>query len=167
MTCIQAILTLWLAQPQCWLDRHESVAQRSELYRPVAAAVCAATEGVNGRAFLARQAYEETKLCRAVVEFRCRDMPAGQRCDDGAATTVWQIHRWCPKAWSGTHHDRLLAGAQCALLLAGGGFKRCGTWQGAFAAQRGTGRCKAPWAATRSKLHARDAWRLKRLMEEP
>jgi len=148
VTCISIILRAWLALAPWYLDAHESGEQRTELYRPVAVAICAVARTDTERAFLARQTYAETRLARYVLEDRCKDGPPGARCDAGLATGPWQSHHWCAGAWTGTRAERFAAGARCTLRLA----KYCRDPEGWFAAQAGRAQCRAPWARQRLKL---------------
>ncbi len=152
--CIQAILAIWLALPHCYLDRADSHNQRISLYRPAAAAICRLTKVRWERAWLAAQAWHETRLARHVLEERCKDGPPGMRChwvDGPLSIGPWQPQRkWCPGAlWAFSLGDRYLEGARCALRLARMGRASCGTIEGAFAHQSGDGGCFAEWAQRR------------------
>jgi hypothetical protein len=152
MTCIEIILAFWLTLPQWHLD-DGTLAERAALYLPVAASVCRVARNDTERAFLATQAYAETKLAKLVILERCHEMPAGVRCDEGRATGPWQPHKWCSEAWTApTRAERYDAGARCALLVA----RTCRTPEGWFAAQSGRGRCKASWARKRVRM----MWRM-------
>lgn len=159
MTCISLILLAWLVLPPWYQDADDSFQERAELYYPVAAAICSVAQNETERAFLAWQAYEETKLARYVIESRCSDGPPGVRCDEGQATGPWQQHRWCSGAWDGSRSERLEAGARCALRLA----RRCRTPEGWFAAQSGGTSCSASWARDRVP----GFWRMFKKMREP
>jgi len=154
VTCISIILRAWLALAPWYLDAHESGEQRTELYRPVAAVVCGIGRTPLERAYLARQAYDETRLARAVIEGRCQDMPVGVRCDEGRATGPWQVHAWCRAAWDqeSTDVERWAAGASCSLRAFRSGFARCHTVEGGIAANSGLARCKAGWARRRVSM---------------
>ena len=164
MHCIPIILALMLSWPQYRLDRGDSPAARRALYRPVAEAICAVGKTRMERAWLAVQSDAETHGARCVLEERCRDCPRGARCDwcysgcrlgkpGPTSHGPWQAKiRWCPLAvLAPTLRDRYKAGARCALRTARRGFKKCGTIEGAFAHQRGSGRCHARWAAARAR----------------
>ena len=154
--CFEWVLSALLVLPSWYLDRKESPQQRAVLYSPVVATICAVTENQQERAFLATQAYAETKLARYVLENRCPDGPPGARCDEGRATGPWQVHRFCAGAWLGsTSASRLRAGAICALRGYRWGVKRCGHHEGGFVVQRGRAGCRAAWAARRVVLMRR------------
>jgi hypothetical protein len=157
MTCVSWILSLMLSLAPSRLDVSESIEQRRVLYTDVAAAICASTENRKARVFLLAQSYAETKWARYVLEDRCQDGPEGERCDEGRATGPWQIHRYCRKAWSTQRSrvTRFAAGARCALRGYHAGLHRCRCLEGAFAAQRGRGRCRARWARRRVALMRR------------
>ena len=152
MTCIDLILTVLISLP-VWRLSTDTPAERAELTRPVAAAICAATSDPTEQAFLATQGDSETKYARPVLEERCHEMPEGERCDQGRATGPWQVHRWCREAWNAvTHADRLLAGARCALR----GWRRGsaeGDWAQGFQAQKNAAPPR-PWARRRAIMMA-------------
>jgi hypothetical protein len=145
VTCAYLVLLALLRLAPWYQDVGDSFQARSELYYPVAVAICAVASNDTERAFLAWQAYQETRLARYVLEERCHDGPPGVRCDAGLATGPWQMHAWCTGAWTGTQQARLEAGARHALRLA----RRCRTPEGWFAAQSGRASCSAPWARQR------------------
>ena len=154
MTCVPLILALMLSWPQYHLDRGDPAAARRALYRPVAEAICAVGKTRLERAWLVVQSYHETHWARYVLENRCSEGPPGARCDEGRATGPWQVHSHCAVAWRRTGHftrKQRQAGARCALRVARMGLRRCKTTEGAFAHQRGSGRCHAPWAAARAR----------------
>jgi hypothetical protein len=160
MICLEIILAFWITLPQWHLD-HADRAGRIELYTPVAASICRVARNDTERAWLATQAYAETKLARYVLEERCQDGPPGERCDAGRAIGPWQAHKanptaryqYCTEAWTApTRAERYDAGARCALLVA----RTCRTPEGWFAAQSGRGRCKASWARKRVRM----MWRM-------
>lgn len=157
MTCPAWILSLMLSLAPSRLDKHESHEQRVELYRPVAVAICGATKDRRARVWAVAQSYAETKFARYVLEGRCSDGPDGERCDEGRATGPWQVQGWCVPAWApkASRADRFWAGARCALRGYRYGLHHCGTLEGAFAAQRGRGRCRANWARRRVALMRR------------
>lgn len=129
-------------------DRALSYEERVELLTPVAQAIVAVARTKDEAAFLAAQAWHETKLAALVVNGMCDLMPRGQQCDPdrhGAAQShgPWQAkHRWCDVR-------SLESQAACALRMARRGFSRCKTWEGAFAAQLGSGACTSPRSAER------------------
>ena len=159
MTCVPLILALMLSWPQYHLDRGDPAAARRALYRPVAVAICAVGKTRLERAWLAVQFKAETNGARCVLEERCRDCARGARCDwsyqldQPMSTGPWQVkRRWCRKAvLAPTLLARYKAGARCALRTARLGFRKCKSAEGAFAHQLGSGRCHAPWAATRAR----------------
>jgi hypothetical protein len=146
LTCVDLLLLALLRLAPWYQDVDDSFQQRAELYYPVAVAICAVALNDTERAFLARQAYEETKLARYVLEERCQDGPAGVRCDEGLATGPWQVWGYCKRAWTATYYEeRLAAGAACSLRLA----RMCRTPEGWFAAQWGGRECVSPLARKR------------------
>ena len=152
MTCPATILAFWLALPQ-WHGDSFTPTERAAHNLPVAESICRVARNDNERAFLATQAYAETKLAEAVLVEECHRMPPGSRCDAGLATGPWQVHKHCPEAWTApTRADRYDAGARCALRMA----RQCRTPEGWFAAQGGFRRCAADWARRRVPMF----WRI-------
>ena len=161
MTCPAWILSLMLSLPGWHLDRHESRAQRVDLYTPVAEAICKATKARRERIFLTWQAWEETRYARAVLEWRCEDMPPTANCDGLTSIGPWQNkQRWCPIPWDEKRStvDRYVGGARCALRQYWYGWRRCKTLEGAFHAQRGSMGCKSDWAKARALRLEGKAW---------
>jgi hypothetical protein len=156
--CVAAIMSVWLSLPVWYGDRDFFIESRIALYRPVAVAICRATENPDQRAFLGSQAYWETRLASHVLEERCHEGPPGARCDGGRSIGPWQPRRrWCPAAWdmSLNRDERYLAGARCAHNLWRHGVVRCGTSEGGFVAQGGSRECRRPWARARVPLWSR------------
>jgi hypothetical protein len=155
--CVAAIMGVWMTLAPWYGDRHDTPEARAALYRPVATAICQATEDPGGRAFLGAQTYWETRLARHVLEERCHEGPAGARCDGGRSIGPWQPRRWCGGAWdmSLTRAERYLAGARCALGLWWGGLARCRRVEGGFVAQGGGKGCRRDWARRRVPLWRR------------
>lgn len=160
MATTDQILAVILALPAWYQDAGESPDARIELLRPVAQVIAIASEGEPTRAAaMIAAGYHESRFARYVVEGRCSDGPRGARCDDGRATSPWQV--WavaCPGAHSfpaGSRHS-LEAAASCADRLLRGGYGRCrgrhpgGDWAGMFAAYAGGARCDAGWAVPRA-----------------
>ncbi len=159
MTCTATILAFFLSLPQ-WYGESFTPAERATHYLPVAESICRVTRDDNWRAFLATQAYAETKLAEAVLEERCHEM-GKWACDAGLATGPYQVHRHCRDAWTApTRAERYDAGARCALMMA----RQCRTPEGWFAAQGGFRRCAADWARRRVPMF----WRVvAKLREKP
>jgi hypothetical protein len=153
MPCYAILLRILLALPVWHQDADLSPDARAELYRPVAASICRVGKTPQEQAWLAAQAYSETKLAKAVLEGRCADMPAGSRCDEGRATGVYQVHGHCRNAWTApTHDERLDAGAKCALRTAKYGVTMCGL-AGSFGFQTGRRVCAGDWIGPRVRLY--------------
>jgi hypothetical protein len=155
--CVAGILGVWLSLAPWYGDRHDSPEAREALYRPVAVAICKATEDPGERAFLGSQAYHETRLARYVLEGRCHDGPVGARCDDGRARGPWQVHRWCRAAWRETETAaaRRVAAATCVLRGWRYGLRRWGSPAGGFQAQGGISRAVTHRARRRVPLWQR------------
>jgi len=131
-------------------DRGLTPEQRVALLTPVATAIVHATQDRQEIAFLVAQGWHESKFAGLVLQGRCTEMPRDQRCDPdrhGRPQSVgpWQVKgRWCRGA------DTLEGQAACVLKLARLGRKRCkGSWEAAFAAQRGAGVCESRQAPRR------------------
>jgi hypothetical protein len=146
MNCPAVILKAWLALTPWWNDRNDTLEERITLYTPAAEVVCRATTNPLERAFLATQMYwEGSRLAHYVIEDRCQDGPKGARCDEGLATGLLQVHRWCRAAWplrgqaatADTRQARLEAAARCVLQAARSGRRACGGLLGMFAFQSG------------------------------
>ena len=158
MTCPAWILSLMLSLPVWRLEQHLSDGARTKLYRPVAEAICKATKHRRARLFLTAQAWAETKYASPVLLWNCAAMPETERCDGLTSIGPWQNkQRWCPGAWDESRStvDRYVGGARCAMRQYWYGLRRCKTLEGAFAAQRGRGRCRANWARRRVALMRR------------
>jgi hypothetical protein len=101
-------------------DKAESPDERAELYQPIAEAISAASKSPADAALLISLSWHETKWSRAILEGRCDEMPAGQRCDGGHARGVFSLHRQaCPAAWELPYGstESLHVEAACALRL--------------------------------------------------
>lgn len=115
----EIILSIMLAQPPWKGDAGETLAQRTALLRPVAAAIVEVSQGDRTRAArLVALGYAETRWARYVLEDRCSEGPVGARCDEGRARGPWQVWRWCKAS-------DLVGQAQCALRALGGAELRC------------------------------------------
>jgi hypothetical protein len=132
----QLVLAVMLAMPSFTGDRSETAEQRAELYYPIATAIAEVARSRSEVAILISLSWHETKWARAVVEGRCGEMPAGQRCDGGKARGPWQLHlEACrtayalPEASAGS----IQAEAQCAIRLL------------RFSAERGKSHTATPW----------------------
>lgn len=147
---IAIIVALLLSLPQWHADRLTED-ERIALVLPVAMAIATSAATEEERLFLAAQTWHETRLASYVLEERCAEGPPGARCDEGAATGPWQVHRWCAGAWvaESSRTERFTAGAQCALQLYRWGRRECGTAAGGFAYQRHAGECSPAWALRR------------------
>jgi hypothetical protein len=156
--CVAAILGVWMTLAPWYGDRHDTPEAREALYRPVAVAICQATDDPGERAFAAAQAYHETRLARAVLEWRCGDMPEGMQCDEGTSAGPLQTKRHATKAcrdvWRPQLSDvaRYEAGVRCALRGWRWGLGRWGTPAGGFQAQGGISGVIKPWARRRVPL---------------
>jgi hypothetical protein len=160
LTCPVVLLRVLLSLAVWHQDADLSPDARSALYRPVAEAICRVSRTTQEQAWLAAQAYSETTLAAYVIEGRCADGPPGIRCDEGRATTEWQVHRFCIAAWTApTLDERREAGARCALKTARRGLTVCGV-AGAFGFQTGRRVCEAPWLEPRVRLYR---WILSRI----
>lgn len=157
------ILTALLALPAWEGDRALTAEEREAQLAPVAAAIGAVARNRDEAAWLVAQGKHESHFASLVLQGRCSEMPKGQQCDPKHGVPQsrgpWQLKgRWCRTV------DTLEGQAACALRLARWGLKQCGTWEAAFAAQRGMGACTSPQApkreATRRKVLA--AWGAKR-----
>ena len=145
------ILALALALPQASADKAASL-PHERMARPVALAVSRVATTREEALFLLWQAWKESRLSRLTVEHRCQHEDPPDDCDAGLAAGPWQVHPWCGRAHdeSLTQAERLEAGAACSLRLYRSGLRRCGTLEGAFAAQSTT-RCQTPWARKRAR----------------
>jgi hypothetical protein len=148
MTCIEIILAFWLSLPVWYGDRHETTEQRLALWTPVAETICRIATADADRARAATQAYfEGARLARYVIEGRCHDGPPGCRCDEGMAWGVWQVHRWCGRAWNKSlpTRERRDAALRCALQAGHSGLRSCRGDQGWFSGQWSL-HCTYRWA---------------------
>jgi hypothetical protein len=148
VTCIDIILAFWLALPGWYGDRHLTDAQRLDLWMPVAKTICRVAKTDTDRARAATQAYfEGSRLARYVIQGRCHQGPPGVRCDDGLAWGVWQVHRWCKRAWNKSLpvHERRDAALRCVLQAGRTGLRSCRGEQGWFSAQWSL-HCTYRWA---------------------
>lgn len=150
MTCIEIILTLFLSLPR-WHQDTGTREARTELYRPTVETVCRVGTNNSERAWLASQAYSETKLARFVLEERCSEGPHGA-CDHGLATGPWQSHGPVEAWQAATQAERFDAGARWALRHARHGFAVCGA-AGSFGFQTGRKVCSGAWIAPRVSLY--------------
>jgi hypothetical protein len=147
-----AILLAMLAQPPYYADRHDPPESRRQLYTPIAEAIGSAARGDRDVvSALLSHSWHETKWGRLIVTGQCRRMPKGQRCDEGRARTVFQVHGWCRGAFASPDGSRasLEAGARCAASMLRAGRARCRSWLGAFAGMRGSFACTSPAAPAR------------------
>lgn len=154
MTCVEAVLLVWLSLPAWFQDAKLTRTERTELYRPSAEAVCSVTEDDRLRAVLMAIASDETHLARYVLEDRCKDGPPGMRCDDGQAIGAWQVRQYCTDAWdrTRTRRERDEAAIRCSLKAYWAAQARCSTREGPFMGHRAAGGCSAPWARARLRL---------------
>ena len=158
MSCVELVIAVWFTLAPWYQDRTDTETARRDLYRPVASAIC--KEASNNHEVLAAmtQAYSETKLARAVLEWRCKDMPKGSQCDHGRAMGPFQNwKRGCPAVWDEklSTEERYQAGARCFFRDFREGTRRCRSEEGGFYAQLGAIGCKAHWAARRVRMMSR------------
>lgn len=172
--CTAFVLSLLLDLQVWYQDVDNSVETRTRRLEPIAAIICAATSNPREQAFLILQGDHETHYAKYVLEERCSDGPKGARCDNGLATSPWQVHKWCRAAWpprggassrgsaptapvgrllnSNHRFQRFLGAARCALQTFRAGLARCGTLEGAFHAQLGIADCSRPlWTVRRAE----------------
>jgi len=153
---VAPILAAMLALPQYAGDRGETLEQRTELYRPVAAVIAETARSREAAAALVALAWHETKFARAVIEGHCDRMPADSRCDHGRARGVFQL--WavaCRSAWALPEGspESLRAEARCAIGNLYSARNRCAVRAadinaGMFSGYRGAS-CLWPAAARR------------------
>jgi len=145
LTCPIVLLRILLSLAVWHQDADLTPEARSALYAPVVATICRVARTPQEQAWLAAQAYAETRLAAYVIQGRCHAGPPGARCDEGRATTEWQAHGHCTAAWTApTLDERRDAGARCALRTARHGLTVCGI-EGAFGFQTGRPLCSGPW----------------------
>lgn len=90
----------------------------------------------------------ESHSAAYVAEGRCHEGKPGERCDDGKARTVFQLHQQaCPAVWNtdpGSDAE-MRAGAYCAARLLAGAVRFCSepgqplNWTGAYGRYAGLG----------------------------
>lgn len=151
MTAI--ILSAMMTLTPYYGDRFDTPEARRELYAPIAQAIALAARGDRELvAALIAQGWHESKWARPVIEGRCQEMPAGQRCDAGRARTPFQVHGWCRAAFRAPDGSgaSLEAGARCAASMLRAGRARCRSWVGAFAGMRGGWSCESASATARA-----------------
>lgn len=128
----EIILSALLSLTPSYTDRQEDQVGRRNRLSEVALAISTAC-GSNIELCAAEVILgdRETHYASLVQQNRCREMPAGQRCDGGRALGPWQLHRAaCPKAWEAPLD--LTIQARCVAGLLRWGKRSCGRWSGAF-----------------------------------
>ena len=161
MVAADLILAAMLSLPPSALDASDTEEEREALFRPVAEAIAEVAKNDRQAALLIAQGWEDSKFSRRVLEYRCHEMPAGQRCDAGKSVGAFQVSaRWCRPA-------SVVDEARCALKAAGGGMTRCKDHSispiaGAFVGLGGMGRpCNWTKAEERAATYKRVLQRLR------
>lgn len=162
MDLSSAILSVLLAEPRHVSDRLEPENERGGRLAMLAEAIDSVARSREQAALLIAMAVHESRLARYVAEGRCSEGPKGAQCDPlgGVARSrgYWQNRKvscrpgWAEEAGS---REELFAMAACSARLLWGGYVRCGTAEGAFAAANGSTSCKAPWAKSRVRTYRR------------
>jgi hypothetical protein len=111
------VLSAMLALAPSYLDKSETLEQRTELYRPVAEAIAEVARNESEAALLIADGHHESGFARAVLEYRCQDI-GRLACDRNRARGFAQVHSWC-------RGNGPVAEALCALRIIRDGKERC------------------------------------------